>query len=464
MSMLAFDTETERIRPGCLAPPMACASFAMGDACELVHHTEAREHVVAALESDVVLVGHHIAYDMAVSAAAWPDLLPLIFEVYAVDRVTDTMLREKLLHIAQGIYRGYPRTDGSWVELEYSLAAVVKRRLKVDLVKGEWQLRFGELRPLPLSLWPDEAKEYALGDAVASLAVWEHQEVGRKYLEDEFRQARAAFWLYLMSCWGLHTDEGGVRAFAKKTQQKYDDIAEDLVVVGLMRESGSRNMKAVQERVSAAYAKKKQEVPLTDGGKTGNKKPKTDADTCDRSGDSVLVQYAKLSSLKTLLSTYIPLLKTGVHTPIQARFESLLETGRTSSSPNIQNFPTEEGVRECFVPRPGKVFAIGDYSGMELRTWAQVCLHLFGKSEMAKALNEGIDPHTKIASMILNIPYEQAVAEYEEDPHGRVYLPRQSGKVCFHPETQVLTWGGWKRIDQLDEEDFVCSAKLEDNG
>lgn len=435
--ILAFDCETALIRPGCLAPPLACAVFAWGEESHLVHHTEAREYVETMLESTVLIVGHNVAYDMAVCAAAWPELIPRIFEAYEEDRITDTMLREKLLHIAQGIYRRYERTDGTWAKLEYSLEAVVKRRLKLDLVKGEWQLKFGELRDHPFAWWPEEAKEYALADAVATLTVWEQQEAARRkheastgqdLLADEFRQARAAFWLYLMSCWGLHTDPEGVRTFAAKTQQKYDLIAKELVLAGLMRPTGSRNVKAVQERVVRAYAAKKHVVPMTDGGQTGNKKPKTDADTCDRSGDPVLEKYAELSSLKTLLSTYLPLLESGTHTPIQARFESLLETGRTSSSPNIQNLPTDTGVRECFVPRPGKVFAIGDYSGMELRTWAQVCLYLFGESEMAKALNAGIDPHTKGAAMILGISYEQAVAEYKADPKGRVYLPRQAIK------------------------------------
>jgi DNA polymerase I-like protein with 3'-5' exonuclease and polymerase domains len=434
---LSFDTETALIEPGRLAPPLACAVFAWGEQSEVVHHTEARDHVVAMLESDSLVVGHNVAYDMAVSAAEWPELLPLIFEVYAEDRVTDTMLREKLLHIAQGIYRRYERTDGTWVHLDYSLEAVVKRRLKLDLIKGEWQLRFGELRDTPMLWWPEEAKEYALSDAVATLTVWEQQEsardkhrelTGQDLLADEFRQSRAAFWLYLMSCWGLHTDEQGVREFARSTQQKYDLIAKELVLAGLMRPTGSRNIKAVQERVVRAYTEKKRVVPLTDGGQTGNQKPKTDADTCERSGDPVLAKYAELSSLKTMLSTYIPLLETGTRTPIQPRFESLLETGRTSSSPNVQNLPTDVGVRECFVPRPGKVFAIGDYSGMELRTWAQVCLYLFGESEMAKALNSGMDPHTRGAAMILGIPYEQAVEEYAADPKGRVYLPRQAMK------------------------------------
>jgi DNA polymerase-1 len=144
----------------------------------------------------------------------------------------------------------------------------------------------------------------------------------------------------------------------------------------------------------------------------------------------VLKRYAELSALKKTLSTDIPLLQSGTRIPIQARFESLLETGRTSSSPNIQNVSTDFGVRECFVPAPGKVFVAGDYSGFELRTWAQVCLIQFNESEMAKALNAGMDPHLKMASLILKISYEQAAEEFAAEPTGRVYKARQSGKVA----------------------------------
>ena len=50
----------------------------------------------------------------------------------------------------------------------------------------------------------------------------------------------------------------------------------------------------------------------------------------------------------------MPILLKGIKTPVQTRFEPLLETGRTSSSaPNIQNIKRLVGMRECFRPRPG---------------------------------------------------------------------------------------------------------------
>src|SRR6266542_6921819 len=100
---IALDCETELIAAGRLAPPLVCMSVADAtDSYELFHHTEAREVVEALLEGDSLLVGDNVAFDFSVFAAKWPDLLPLIFEVYAADRVSDTEVREKLNHIAMG--------------------------------------------------------------------------------------------------------------------------------------------------------------------------------------------------------------------------------------------------------------------------------------------------------------------------------------------------------------------------
>lgn len=461
---VALDTETELIKPGCLAPPLVCVSMALAkDDYELFHRTESRPVVEAALESDLLIVGDNVAFDFCVFAAKWPDLLPLIFEVYAADRVSDTELREKLNHIAMGVYRGFDRTDGDWEKLNYSLADLARRHLGIDLEKGEggWQLRFGELMDVPIDWWPEEARDYAVGDVVATLGVWQKQEQDTRYLDDEFRQSRAAFWLQLMSCWGMIADPAGVRDFARKTQQKYDAIAEDLVTAGLMRMDGTRNVKAVQERVVKAYVSKatstlkapasietrlvvedkkvktlifidgKQQktfIEMTSGGKKGTPKPKTDSDVCERSGDPVLVKYADLSSLKKTISTDIPLLEKAIHVPLKVRYESILETGRTASTPNVQNLPTEVGVRECFAPRPGYVYASADYSQFELRTWSQVCLTCLGTSKMAEALNAGNDPHLELARRILGISYEEALKDYKANPKGRVYFPRQASK------------------------------------
>lgn len=84
-------------------------------------------------------------------------------------------------------------------------------------------------------------------------------------------------------------------------------------------------------------------------------------------------------------------------------------------------------MRECFVPRPGRLYAAADYAGMELRTWAQVCIAALGRSRMAEVLNAGGDPHLQIAATILGVAYREAETLKN---HPTVDNTRQVGKVA----------------------------------
>jgi len=103
-------------------------------------------------------VGHHIAYDMAVMAAEHPELLPLIFNAYRESRVTDTMIRQMLLDNAIGKFGGYwteyknakGDIDEKYIKIYYSLDACYHRVTKKRLKKGTVQLRYGELRDVPM--------------------------------------------------------------------------------------------------------------------------------------------------------------------------------------------------------------------------------------------------------------------------------------------------------------------------
>lgn len=460
--MISLDTETDLIAPGLQAPPLVCVSVCSPYVKEawLYHWTEA-EGVFESLLSGTLLVGHTIAYDMAVCAAQFPVLLPKIVDLYDQDGIEDIEIRQKLLDIAGGVYRGYARTDGEVIKLNYSLADLSKRHFKITLSKGEdtWRKRYSLLRHVPLRDWPEDARRYAIDDAIAPAEIWRVQEPNRRWLADQHRQARAAFWLRLMQCWGLRTDPVAVRAFADATRAEHARLARELVAAGLLRpdrvlksgknkgqvKAGARDTKAAMARIEEAFGF---EPPLTDGGK-----PALDEDACKRSGDPVLMTYAAFSSAKKSMSTDIPLvcgvpnringkkrpqadvdreveehLRSGRHALIHAHFQELLETGRTSSSPNVQNLPRKPGVRECFVPRPGYVFAASDVKGLELRTWAQVCIELLGHSRMAEVLNAGGDPHVSMAASILETSYEDALARYKagEDAADNA---RQTGKV-----------------------------------
>lgn len=76
-------------------------------------------------------------------------------------------------------------------------------------------------------------------------------------------------------------------------------------------------------------------------------------------------------------------------------------TGRFSySEPNLQNIPKEEAstysVRECFIPREGRVFVSLDYSQMEYRLAADYA----GETKVIEAVMNGADFHQATADMV----------------------------------------------------------------
>jgi hypothetical protein len=399
----AFDTETALISAGLLAPPLTCLTWCEhpSERAHLLDHVEAVHWIRSALESGATLVGQNVAYDMGVMSAEDPTLLPLIFQAYAEDRVTDTMLRQQLADIADGKFRGYADAKGVWRKRDYSLAALSSRLLGQTLEKDEWRLRYGEFRGVPIETWPEGAREYPRRDAEATRDVYLAQEAqwGPAILADQFRQSRAAFALHLASAWGLHTDEAAVRALEAATVQARNAVVQTLLAAGLVRTNGSRDTKKAKAAMIAAMGE-------------GHRKTATgdvclDADACEASEDPLLEDYAAFSTLDKVLSNDIPALYKGTTTPIQTRY-GLADTGRTTSSgPNIQNVRRLPGIRECFRPRPGYVYAQADYHAFELFALAQTCLDIFGSSTLAETLNDGWDPHTLVAGAIIGHGYNR---------------------------------------------------------
>lgn len=406
-----FDTETRLFRPGLMAPPIVCLQYCRdAGEPELVHFRSQRDRAIglvrdALTDTRCQLVGHNVAYDLGCLAAAEPDLIPLIFDAYADDRVTDTMFRQKLADISRGRYR----------TRQYNLedcADIHEFPDRVDKA-DPWRTRYAELEFVPLWLWPASAVRYGLRDATATRHVYQSQasRYDRAWFCDEFNQARKFWCLRLMEIWGVRTDERGVADLAAGAQQEIDETRETLERFGLVRPDGTRAMNDVRERVARAYKAIGKPVPMTDPSKTNpHGLPKCDNDACEQSDDYVLKLYANYSQMTKVLSSDVPMLSGGLIHPIHTHFD-LVESGRTSSSsPNIQNPRRLSGVRECFVPREGNVFIDADMSALELRTVAQVCLKVVGFSKLAEALNAGQDPHTALAATTLGLNYAAGAA------------------------------------------------------
>jgi hypothetical protein len=361
--------------------------------------------------------------------------------------------------------------------------------------KGEdtWRKRYWELAHLPLVEWPSEAKDYAIGDSVATLEVFQAQEEGLaeegkpQVLADQYRQCRADFALRLMSAWGLRTDREGTEILRRYCEDGLATVTETLLAEGLLswvKKKGERvlkrNTRLAQARMLDVMG---EDARLTDTGKAKGLREvryiSVDEEACTDSGDDVLLAYTKYTQYNNLLSGHVKAMEEGWTTPIHPRFEVLLESGRTSASnPNTQNVRRQEGARECYIPRKGWCYLSADYDRAELHTLAQVCLILFGRSVLADALNSGIDPHTKLGAELARCTYEEldrAISEGDEEaaewrqrakagsfgypggmgPRGMMaYAKTSYGVVLTFPEACHL-YEGWQRAWPVVSGDYL---------
>lgn len=424
---IVFDTETHLIKPGMIMPRLVCVSYAIGE--EKVGLMDRPTSLVRMREwlvdSSNEFVGHHIQYDWGVLAAEDVTLLPLIFKAYQEGRVHDTKIRQQLVDIAHGDLKFHDAEDGEEeaeegkqiqfiLKTQYSLEALAWRLCKIKVAKeNTYRLKYATLDGIPIERWPQEAVDYALGDAIATRDVFQEQKkrYETKVFVNSAKQHQAAWALQLMSAWGVRTDGDAVADLRKRLEEELKIAYGKLAGTGILREgSTQRNMEVIRDKVVAGYAQKKLEVPKTEKGAVS-----TAGEILLASGDTDLKVLADAMKSMKLISTYVPILESGTRYPINASFNVLVETGRTSCSrPNLQNPPRKGGVRECFVPRDGFVLGTVDYDTLELRTLAQATIAMkCERRAMADALCKGEDLHLNLAADVLGLDRDEAKARYK---------------------------------------------------
>lgn len=415
----AIDTETHLFGPGCMAPKMVCLSWASEDGAGVALGADKKtEEKLEEWLSDttLLLVGQFIAYDMAVIAAMYPRLLPLIFRAYNQNRVTDTQIREKLKRIALGTIG----EKDKFISLK-TLAAIYN--YPVDLDKETWRTGYSSLDGVPLHEWPTGAVEYARHDAIATLWVHESQEEWASVLKDQFRQTRASFALQLARVWGLVTNPLKVQRLEKLLQEELEDAKTILVEAGWVYQDKKGGWHKRAKEVKGWVKGKYPDIKTTPTGEVC-----LDADTIAQLNDPLLNAYSLWGGATTALSRAKELDADIIHT----RWDSLKATGRTGSEdPNVQNRTTIPGDRECIEPREGCVFLSLDFPGLELRTVSQVLVSLGIKSRLAEVLQDPKgDPHSIVAAGLLHITLEEALRRKEDPEDLEFYKARQTGKIA----------------------------------
>ena len=289
---IAFDTETHKIQPGLLAPPLVCASVAMWSPSagkvvgKVLDKDGAREWFVRILEGDHIIIGANIAYDMLVmatdAAARGVDLMPLIVRAYEEGRVYDVQIAEALHAVALGLLgkdpsTGNPLRDPVTNKLgRYSLSIVLwllfaRRDAKIN---DRFRQSYALLEDTPIAEWPPEAQTYPVDDAVNTwecgaaqvgilprVAEHDYDERGDNYvcrfcngvlgfggeapcpprafasfnLHDLSRQCYAAVAMHFGAAWGFAVDPEAITALEARVRASRDAGIPPLVELGFLR-------------------------------------------------------------------------------------------------------------------------------------------------------------------------------------------------------------------------------------
>jgi len=315
-NVIAIDTETALIRPAQLAPEMVCLTWQEAGSSAQIADVCDPDDVVKRLTSwlstsTTLLVGHNVAYDMAVIVEAFPTLRPLVFMAYAENRIADTMVRQRLLDTAMGTYRGRFVRPGLFLTYRYGLEDLTARFTDMRLVKDGWRMSYAEFIGVPLGDWPRRAREvqdaarprvlaleariaaapkddpsakalakerdgllemvngdpnrcaeYPLDDARATLLVYQAQEKHAAYLADQYRQTRSEFALHLSSAWGIRIDEAGLDALERETRADYDEHEDELLQLGFIRDDKTRTRDTKLAKSRMVRVCREQDIPL----------------------------------------------------------------------------------------------------------------------------------------------------------------------------------------------------------
>jgi DNA polymerase-1 len=270
-----------------------------------------------------------------------------------------------------------------------------------DLVgKGKNQQPFAEVRP-------DRAATFCCAGGATVLALQKRfaEPLREQALEPLLRDLEMPLIAVLVDMeWAGIRIEPAV--FAGLSRQLATDLR-SLESRIMSAAGGELNLNSPRQLAQLLF--EKLQLPILKKAKTG---PSTDADVLEQLAElghevpRLIMEYRELEKLR---STYVEVLPQRVnrHTGrIHTSFNQTgAATGRLSSSdPNLQNIPVRtprgEEIRRGFIPDPGNVFLVADYSQVELRLIA----HLSGDEAFIEAFRQGGDIHRQTAAIIFEVP------------------------------------------------------------
>lgn len=210
-----------------------------------------------------------------------------------------------------------------------------------------------------------------------------------------------AYVLFSMEKEGISIQENFLDEYGALLNQKLDELAQQIYGhAGMIF-----NINSPKQLANVLF----DELNLSGGGK----KRSTSADVLEklRGKHPIIEDILEYRKIAKVLSTYIDGLKKHIRSDekIHTCFnQTMTQTGRLSSSdPNLQNISIRDElgkeIRKAFVAQEGYHLLSADYSQIELRMLA----HMANEDHMIRAFNEGLDIHTKTATLIFGCTPEE---------------------------------------------------------
>ena len=210
-----------------------------------------------------------------------------------------------------------------------------------------------------------------------------------------------AYVLFSMEKEGISIQESFLDEYGALLNQKLDELAQQIYGhAGMIF-----NINSPKQLANVLF----DELNLSGGGK----KRSTSADVLEklRGKHPIIEDILEYRKIAKVLSTYIDGLKKHIRSDekIHTCFnQTMTQTGRLSSSdPNLQNISIRDElgkeIRKAFVAEDGYHLLSADYSQIELRMLA----HMANEDHMIRAFNEGLDIHTKTATLIFGCTPEE---------------------------------------------------------
>jgi hypothetical protein len=377
-----------------------------------------------------------------------PKALFAWWDIAGDSRLCCTMILDALIRLAENDAEPVNR----------GLGVVAQQFCGLELDKQDpYRMRYGELIGLRAEQWDDVEPgfwQYACKDPIATLLVMKQLERRaakliapwkQHLLPDAKRrfgpltaslQVQGAIALDYVSRSGIHVDVERTHALHQdllsslqdrvtELEEIAGDVFQKYVRTGKHKMSDSgvprRNAKLIKERLEE-IARRSSEPIDPPRNKDGLVTDSIKFWKQHQDADPFISAYVGFSEVGKLLQFFGSLQAERIF----PKYIPLKRTGRTScTKPNLQQIPRDGRFREIFVAPPGYWLLQIDYSVLELRTLAQICLFRFGKSVLADLFREGADPHKYTAALLLGKTLEQ----FETLPRQEQKRHRQRAKA-----------------------------------